>query len=973
MSRCTSHKGVFQAKRRYGLLNFLLFTAWLHLASPQVDEACRHPLGMEDKRIPDSSITVTSFYAAGTGPQYARLQRDEGDGAWCPRNPIQANKEDEHIQVKLPSSYFVTRIATQGRYAHGMGQEHVRSYKVKYSRDGNNWFNWTDPRGVDTLQGNSDANTVKQQVLSPGVAGARYVRIVPTTNQDRPVCMRLELYGCLWTSGLISYGMTAPDDVFPFPPRNPSTMYSDDTYDGIKRSPYFSRGLGQLTDGIVGDDDLSKTKSHFQTNAMGYDYVGWSQNTQQDRNVDITFRFDDLKNFTSMRVHCGINENIGARIFLSLVIQHSVDGRIYSKNDDASRLAFNTQVDVKSMNSRWMTIPLRNVVARFIKASFTIDGKRLLISEIEFYNENAANNVADNYSYDDDYYNVIKDSGNKETQVPEGPTENVTNNGSIPIIIGALAGVIALLVVIVAALYYRQRKLRKTLTPPSYSYRSDSNRSEQMVTLAPLMGPSGSNGLRTVPMETKPPIPIYQEIGPTPTVFPPDNLYLEPRDVIATTPPPPYQKAAPGQPESGATFHSQTSNQGNGSAGTSHYAETDLLLPNVELQAIQGVSGNNIYAVPWQSPSPRKHRRKQNKANTMPALHGTSSSAASTLLADLGEELHIDSSDLPPEFSRDRLKFVEKLGEGQFGEVQLCEAHPSLRDLVEEDEFQLPGSEDAPVLVAVKALREGASRNAKEDFLKEVRIMSRLQDPNIVRLLAICTVDDRYAMITEYMENGDLNQYLRGFHNDITPAPGIKTISNDVLMSMARQIASGMTYLSSLHFVHRDLATRNCLVGSDNSIRISDFGMSRNMYQSDYYRIQGRAILPIRWMSWECVLMGKFSHASDVWAFGVTLWEIFSLCKHQPHAALTDQEVIENMHHIFRRTGEEVYLPRPKRCPASLFNMIRQCWKRTCEERPTFDQLLHYLLERHSKLNPGPKRPQVKPPTPKPRTLSRET
>uniref|UniRef100_A0A6Q2XJV8 Discoidin domain-containing receptor 2 n=1 Tax=Esox lucius TaxID=8010 RepID=A0A6Q2XJV8_ESOLU len=298
-------------------------------------------------------------------------------------------------------------------------------------------------------------------------------------------------------------------------------------------------------------------------------------------------------------------------------------------------------------------------------------------------------------------------------------------------------------------------------------------------------------------------------------------------------------------------------------------------------------------------------------------------------------------------------KMLEKVGELVYSrspcfitlQVHLCEAE-GMQEFMNKD-FPFDITENQPELVAVKMLRADANKNARNDFLKEIKIMSRLKDPNIIRLLAVCICSDPLCMITEYMENGDLNQFLCRHEPEgqlalISNAP---TVSYSNLCYMATQIASGMRYLSSLNFVHRDLATRNCLVGKNYTIKIADFGMSRNLYSGDYYRIQGRAVLPIRWMSWESILLGKFTTASDVWAFGVTLWETLTFCKEQPYSQLTDEQVIENTGEFFRDQKRQIYLPQPALCPDPVYKIMLSCWRRNTKERPSFQEIYRALLE----------------------------
>ena len=226
------------------------------------------------------------------------------------------------------------------------------------------------------------------------------------------------------------------------------------------------------------------------------------------------------------------------------------------------------------------------------------------------------------------------------------------------------------------------------------------------------------------------------------------------------------------------------------------------------------------------------------------------------------------------------IREICELGMGLFGKVILAEAvglSPKELRVSESDQ-----DKSKSTLVAVKKLKPDAPSTTKDAFEKEVNFMTRLNDKNIICILGVCYEDTPFIMM-EYMEKGDLNQYLQMFKAlSTTDSEPQGQITTSTLVHITTQIASAMKYLASHNYVHRDLATRNCLVGPNYLVKISDFGMSRSLYESHYYRIHGRFALPVRWMSFEC-FYGKFSQKSDVWAFGVTTWEIFTLVKEQPY------------------------------------------------------------------------------------------
>ena len=287
------------------------------------------------------------------------------------------------------------------------------------------------------------------------------------------------------------------------------------------------------------------------------------------------------------------------------------------------------------------------------------------------------------------------------------------------------------------------------------------------------------------------------------------------------------------------------------------------------------------------------------------------------------------------------IREIHELGIGQFGKVILAETVGlSAKDL------RLSESDDdksKATLVAVKKLKLDAPSTTKEAFEKEVNFMSRLTDRNIIRILGVCYEDTPFIMM-EYMEKGDLNQYLQKFKTLSTTDSELQgQITTSALVHMTTQIASAMKYLASHNFVHRDLATRNCLVGPNYLVKISDFGMSRSLYESHYYRIHGRFALPVRWMAYEC-FYGKFSQKSDVWAFGVTMWEIFTLANEQPYNDMSDKQVVED---AVKGKNRKI-LVKPDMCPLEVYKIMLECWAHNFEQRATFEKLFQLLTSTHN-------------------------
>uniref|UniRef100_A0A4W3IZL1 Tyrosine-protein kinase receptor n=1 Tax=Callorhinchus milii TaxID=7868 RepID=A0A4W3IZL1_CALMI len=283
---------------------------------------------------------------------------------------------------------------------------------------------------------------------------------------------------------------------------------------------------------------------------------------------------------------------------------------------------------------------------------------------------------------------------------------------------------------------------------------------------------------------------------------------------------------------------------------------------------------------------------------------------------------------------RHNIVLKRELGEGAFGKVFLAECS------------NLSPEEDKS-LVAVKTLKE-ASENARKDFHREAELLTNLQHEHIVTFYGVCVEGDPLIMVFEYMKHGDLNKFLRSHGPDAVflgdnLCNKMAELTQSQMLHIAMQIASGMVYLASQHFVHRDLATRNCLVGENLLVKIGDFGMSRDVYSTDYYRVGGHTMLPIRWMPPESIMYRRFTTESDVWSLGVVMWEIFTYGK-QPWYQLSNNEVIECI------TQGRV-LQRPRTGPKEVYDLMIGCWQREPHMRLNIKEI-HNLLQTLAKASP---------------------
>ncbi|GAA6110550.1 fibroblast growth factor receptor 3 isoform X6 [Tachysurus ichikawai] len=285
-------------------------------------------------------------------------------------------------------------------------------------------------------------------------------------------------------------------------------------------------------------------------------------------------------------------------------------------------------------------------------------------------------------------------------------------------------------------------------------------------------------------------------------------------------------------------------------------------------------------------------------------------------------------SDPKWEFARSRLTLGKALGEGCFGQVVMAEAIGGDKE-----------KPNKPITVAVKMLKDDGTDKDLSDLVSEMEMMKMIgKHKNIINLLGACTQDGPLYVLVEYASKGNLREYLRArrppgmdYSFDTCKIPD-ETLTFKDLVSCAYQVARGMEYLASQKCIHRDLAARNVLVTEDNVMKIADFGLARDVHNIDYYKKTTNGRLPVKWMAPEALFDRVYTHQSDVWSYGVLLWEIFTLGG-SPYPGIPVEE-------LFKLLKEGHRMDKPANCTHELYMIMRECWHAVPSQRPTFRQLV---------------------------------
>ena len=683
----------------------------------------------------------------------------------------------------------------------------------------------------------------------------------------------------------------------------------DDIYDGkyLVESNMLIDGLGKLSDGITGSEDLSLVDGR-------QPWIGWSH--ESNSNVTLIFQFDYPRQMNRITIHTNNVFSKQISIFKTAVITFSLTG---DESSYSNAIISEQSRDEVFEIARPVLIPLNNRIAKYIRLDLYFDSKWLLISEITFdsqvYQEKIEGknfdyplpNPAQSAIYSDPL-KMVTDMRKRNRDILQSTTlfpmttskyqsaphftSLITTELSLAFFIGASLAIGLLLIVSLVWLIRRKKKLQfQKLTEKPCN-----NSSCYTYPTLPIREFHDMNAPVTSAIDDReyavPDVNFYSTFAHSPHM----NLHKKPLPPLSST--------------SSYTCSPRLVRPAN----VSYYPTLKPLLGHCCI--------HQQYLTMQRCQPPSIH---YSQVEDYPPIEA---SCGNSLMVKFNSTIQFDSLNIN-EINSENIHILDKIGDGLFGSIHLAEMTLSNNDKQH---------------VLIKSLHDNCDDKQRMLFSKELNLLSTIHDQHVCSLLGILN-NQRTVAICEYYSM-DLYQYLRE-----QTIPMDNCSASSFLLSLACQIASGMKYLSANMIIHRDLATRNCLISTSNSqIHITDLAMAKSEYANDYARVgRFQTRIPLRWSAWESIFLNQYSLKSDVWSFGVTLYELFTYARQRPYHTLTNEQLVQQFASISQTQlpiSPSIHLPKPELSSKEIYDMMCECWQKDSMQRPAFADIYTFLCGR---------------------------
>lgn len=870
--------------------------------------------------LDDNSMSASSSHHHTVGPHKARLGIDSVGGAWCPRNAVDP-RQREWLEVNLGDEpRLVTAVATQGRHAQGSGMEYTPSYTLHYWRPGMDDFMPYMATHAATNQtllvGNRDTFTEVKNLLSRPVLATR-VRLLPYSAHPRVVCLRMELYGCNYTDGVLGYNVVG---------------------EGVKGG---QSGVNKGGDVVVGDGILydGHPGALEEQEVMGLmdppsDVEGIIPAPSSP--LTINFKFDVMRRFKAITL-LFLTSQLGRGASIKLRVDF---GSNSSHVDDLPVLGSWSWDDLSSSDEgipktiHNLTLPIRDRPGKLLTLNLVVEDVEINLQEIFFDSAPCGCKLGD---YSRRPVAVPEErTAERPTSAPEPPKDVWAvytahqHHTYVGVAVGFSVGV-GLLVLVWAVVWVRRRRC-KASSPNVFRRPPPDTLDMKSLMEGVTFGGVGMNINNNNPTYEEGNHLLYDDLQRSPVVTPQGTLcsyksrksdgpvYATPSLILAA-------HTAPSTPTTGLPSNAPRTSP-------THYQPT------------RSITMPTVTALPPPPPPPQQHQRLTHQQIQVPQVTGPwltciyRASCPSSPHGTPGNSsplLH-----LPPH----NITRTRTLASGAFATLST--------GVIWKGGSREGGEGPQPAaLIAVSA------PEVAQEAQKHAQMLCRLTHKNIANLMGVVMGGVGVTLVLEYQADSHLPEYLQA--RTLAPTDHHEhnnhddnTISVNSLVAMVTGVASGMAFLEARGITHTDLAARNVLV-VNGVMKITQIGSALPRYSADYWRPpDGRGPAPLRWISPEALCKSMWSSSSDVWSFGVLVWEVVTLARRRPHHHLSDDllfhALLQSHAHSAQPSTQtyrhsQVSLSGPSWCPQAMQDVMSACFRANPAHRPTFQQIIDTLQE----------------------------